>query len=63
MAMVTGRPTPPGGYSFKSDLARVDTRPHPLQNIPSRAVRPINYSPLGPSTLHTASPLKQPKVR
>lgn len=63
MAFVTGRPTPVGGDTFKSDLARVDHRAHPLQNLRPRAARPINYSPLGPSTLHVASPLKNPKAK
>jgi len=63
MAIVTGRPTPLGGHAFKSTLARLDTRAHPSHNLPPRVVRPINYSPLGPSTLHVASPLKNPKVK
>lgn len=61
--MATGRPTPVGAHTFSSDLKNVDTKQHPLHNIPSRAVRPYNYSPLGPSTLHVASPLKNPKVK
>lgn len=63
MAVVTGRPTPAGGTGFRSSIARVDTRPHPLQNVTPRQVRPYNYSPLGPSTRHLASPLKNPKVK
>jgi len=63
MAIVTGRPTPPGGTSFRGSIAGLDRRPHPAQNIAPRTVRPINYSPLGPSTLHVASPLKNPKVK
>jgi hypothetical protein len=63
MAFVPGRPTPIGGHTFKAGISRVDRRPHPLQNIPTRTARPINYSPLGPSTLHVASPLKNPKSK
>ena len=63
MAKVIGRPTPPGGLTFRSGIASVDTKPHPLHNLAPRTVRPINYSPLGPSTLHVSSPLKNPKVK
>lgn len=63
MAIVTGRPTPAGGTSFRSGIASLDRKPHPAQNIAPRSVRPINYSPLGPSTLHVASPRKNPKVK
>jgi hypothetical protein len=63
MAQVTGRPTPAGGGTFRSGIRRVDTTPHPLHNIVPRTVRPINYSPLGPSTLHVSSPPKKPKVK
>ena len=62
MAVVTGRPTP-AGHTLSSDIARVDSRPHPLQTLSPRQVRPYNYSPLGPSTRHLASPLKHPKVK
>ncbi|MGH8209890.1 MAG: hypothetical protein ACRETD_02960 [Steroidobacteraceae bacterium] len=61
MAFVQGRPVPPGGSTFRAGLVSIDRRPHPAQNIAPRTVRPINYSPLGPSTLHTASPLKKGK--
>jgi hypothetical protein len=61
MAVVKGRPTPEGGTSFRGGIAGLDRRPHPSQNIAPRSVRPINYSPLGPSTLHVASPLKKVK--
>jgi len=61
MAQVPGRPVPPGGSTFRAGLANVDHRPHPAQNIAPRSVRPINYSPLGPSTLHVQSPLKKGK--
>jgi len=63
MAIVTGRPTPAGGNAFRGGITGLDRRPHPAQNIAPRTVRPINYSPLGPSTLHVASPLKNPKVK
>lgn len=61
MAIVTGRPTPAGGSSFHATIRSVDTKSHPLHNIAPRTVRPINYSPLGPSTLHVSSPLKKGK--
>ena len=63
VAIVTGRPTPAGGPSFHANLKGLDRRPHPAQNIAPRTVRPINYSPLGPSTFHVASPLKNPKAK
>lgn len=61
MAVVKGRPTPAGGSSFHASIKSVDTKPHPLHNIAPRNVRPINYSPLGPSTLHVSSPIKKVK--
>lgn len=63
MAQVIGRPTPIGASDVHSAVRRVDKVQHPLHNIGARQVRPINYSPLGPSTLHVASPLKPQKVK
>jgi hypothetical protein len=63
MAQVTGRPTPAGGLTFRSGIAAVDTKQHALHNVSPRTVRPYNYSPLGPSTLHVSSPLKPNKVK
>lgn len=58
MAQVTGRPTPQGASTLHAQVRSVDTKQHPQHNIGPRTVRPINYSPLGPSTLHVAKPLK-----
>lgn len=63
MAQVTGRPVPPGGGTFRAGIASVDTKSHPLHNIGPRTVRPVNVSPLGPTTLHVGSPLKPLKVK
>ncbi len=63
MARVIGRPIPPGGTGFGAGIRRVDTTTHPLHNLSPRTVRPINYSPLGPSTLHVSRPLKPLKVK
>jgi hypothetical protein len=63
MAQVTGRPTPVGASSLHAQVRGLDTQQHPLHNIGSRTARPINYSPLGPSTLHVAAPLKPQKLK
>jgi len=63
MAQVTGRPTPHGASTLHAQVRSVDTKQHPLHNIGPRTVRPINYSPLGPSTLHVAAPLKPQKLK
>jgi hypothetical protein len=63
MAQVTGRPTPAGASQIHAQVRRVDRTQHPQHNIKPRAVRPINYSPLGPSTLHVAAPLKPQKLK
>lgn len=63
MAQVTGRPIPAGASEVHSAVRGVDRRQHPQHNIASRAVRPINYSPLGPATLHVAKPLKPQKLK
>jgi hypothetical protein len=61
MAHLPGRPIPHGGMTFRAGLVGVDYRSHPQNNLAPRTVRPINYSPLGPSTLHTNSPFKRRK--
>lgn len=63
MAQVTGRPTPAGASTLHSAVRGVDRKQHPQHNIAPRYVRPINYSPLGPSTLHVAKPLKPQKLK
>jgi len=63
MAQVTGRPTPAGASTLHAQVRGVDTKQHPQHNIGPRTVRPINYSPLGPSTLHVAAPRKPLKLK
>ena len=63
MAQVKGRPTPVDAPSVHARVSGLDTKQHPQHNIGPRTVRPINYSPLGPSTLHVAAPLKPQKLK
>ena len=63
MAQVTGRPIPSGASELHSAVRGVDRTQHPKHNIAPRTVRPINYSPLGPSTLHVAKPSKPQKLK
>ena len=63
MAQVTGRPMPAGAAELHASVRGLDRAQHPQHNIAPRAVRPVNYSPLGPSTLHVGKALKPQKLK
>ena len=63
MAQLKGRPLPPLVPQIRAAIGRLDTQQHPQHNLPTRTVQPINYSPLGPSTRHVATPSKPQKLK